>query len=53
MVTLFLKTIYKKPNAQYAVKTEISMKTKSFNDSANVRHFPPISGTMTPNSVCL
>ena len=30
-----LKTIYKKnPNEKYAVKAEISMKTKSFNDSA-------------------
>ena len=29
------KTIYKKnPNAKYAVKAEISMKTISFNDSA-------------------
>ena len=34
MVTLFLKNIYKNPNAKYAVKTDISMKTKSFNDSA-------------------
>ena len=35
MVTLFVKkNIYKIPNAKYAVKVEISMKTKSFNDSA-------------------
>ena len=36
MVTLFVKkkTIYRNPNAKYSVKAEISMKTKSFNDSA-------------------
>ena len=35
MVTLFVKTVYtKNPNAKYAVNAEISMKTKSFNDSA-------------------
>ena len=35
MVTLFVKKQYtKNPAAKYAVKAEISMKTKSFNDSA-------------------
>ena len=37
MVTLFVKKQYtkkKNPNAKYAVKAEISMKTKPFNGSA-------------------
>ena len=35
MVALFVKKQYtKKTNAKYAVKADISMKTKSFNDSA-------------------
>ena len=31
---MFLQNDVKKPNAKHAVKAEISMKTKSFNDSA-------------------
>ena len=41
------------PNAKYAVKAEISMKTISFNNSAKRSAFPPASGRMTPINVCL
>ena len=51
MVTLFVKNnIQKQPSAKYAVKAEMSMKTKSFNDSAKRQAF---SAGKRPNSVCL
>ena len=48
MVTLFVKKQYtkKKTSAKYAVKAEISMKTKSFNDSAKRSIF---SAGLLPN----
>ena len=52
MVTLFVQNnMQKNLNAKHAVKTEISMKTISINDSAKRSVISPASGPMTPNSI--
>ena len=40
----------KTPNKKHAVKAEISMKTKLFNDTVKRSAFPPASGRMTSNT---